>query len=116
MIPEIGDPVGGGGRYHPCGRSENHCSEDEPMKSVTFYRACFDAGRPTTPAQPFKYQEWVTIVCRQLIVGGVAWQFVAHDAAGAADRICRAAYEVGETPMAAADMLHAVAVERAAGR
>ncbi len=84
------------------------------MTTVTHYQISDTAAKPTT-AQPFRYFDWVAIACRQLVMGGMAWQFAMANS-GAADRIFRAAYANGETPMAAADMLHAVAVERAAGR
>lgn len=64
----------------------------------------------------FSWNDYAAIVARLLIIGGVAWKFAAINEPEAAYQICRAAWENGETPMVAADMLHVVAVERAAGR
>lgn len=66
--------------------------------------------------QPFSWNDYAAIVASQLIIGGIAWQMAAIENPEAAYQITRAAWENGETPTVAADMLHAVAVERAAGR
>ena len=71
-------------------------------------------GGTVNPVQAMPFEMYVGIVCDQFIRGGVAWTFAVHHRQPVS-MLLMAAYADNVPPVHAANMVHATAVEYAAG-